>query len=326
MKQDKWLQLFGEGGDAAPTTGTEGMAAPSADVAPDTGIQAGMTMDDGTQVDARLAERMNAQERKHPGLYKKQNATADVQPAAAEEPARSIDDEWAEAKKGKFAEQYGRDVQAAIQQRFKNQEDANAKFASVQPMLDALIKKNGLTEGDYGALSSMILDDDSLYEDEAEQHGMTVEAYKNFKSLEAEAATYRRQKEEQEQIATFQSHLAELNRQAEILKQTFPDFDLHAELNDPNFRRMTAPNSGMTVEQAYMACHYKELLPGAVQAGVNRARTQMSQSLAANAARPVEGATNGGAAVTINSDPRNMTREQRRQLLERARMGEKVVF
>lgn len=322
------LQLFGEGGGAAAApAGSDGSGATSADGQISVG-----SMSDGTKIDQRLAERMKEQEKKFPGLYKNVQPAqakpaekpAEKAPEKEQEPAKDIDTEWNEAKKGKFAQQYGRDVQAAIQERFKNQQNANDQLTQLAPMLNILAKKAGVDPTDLKGIVDSVMSDDSLIEEDAEAMGMTNEAYRSFQQLQAENDRYRQQEEQRERLNSMQNHLANLARQGEELKQKFPNFDLNEEMKNNDFRRMTAPYSGLTVEQAYLALHYNELLPGAVQAGVNQAKKQMSQSLAANAARPVEGAMSNTAAVQIETDPSKMSKDQIKQYIERARMGERI--
>lgn len=319
-----FLQLFGDGAAAAPAGDGGASASESAD------FTAGNVLEDGTKVDKRLADRMNAQRKRYPNRYQAKQVAPVQAEAQSEETVEAnqptIDEEWAELKKGKYAELFGRDVQNAVQDRFKNQKDANDQLNTLKPMLDALIKKNGLKDGDYEALSKHILDDDSLYEEEAERMGMTVNAYKDYKALEAEAEQARQMREQQEQNAFYQQHLMTLTKQADQLRQTFPDFDLKKELQDPAFRRMTAPNGGLSVEQAYMALHYRDIMPQAVQTGVARAQAQISASLQANAQRPTEGAMQQSAALDTHLNVKNMSREERRNLLERARRGERIVL
>ena len=111
----KWymnLHLFegGAGAGAAPAAGGEG------------GGEAAVTpgvLEDGTQVDDRLAARMEEQARKR-------KARGDVpakqpqaqQPQQQEQPKQepqepSLEDQWNEARNGKFKDLYGRDVQNA---------------------------------------------------------------------------------------------------------------------------------------------------------------------------------------------------------------------
>lgn len=318
------LHLF-EGGaagaGAAPAAGA-GEGGEAAVVTPG-------TLQDGTQVDNRLAARMEeqARKRKNRGEAPAQIAQAvqtEVQEQPAEEQQPSLDDEWAEAKKGKFREQYGRDVQAAVQERFKNQQDLQSKLDGLQPMLDALMKKAGADSVEE--LQKMILDDDSLYEEEAEKAGMTVEGYKSYQEMMAENQRLKEQEAKQQEDEFFRQHFQNLAQQAEEMKKVFPDFDLKTELQNDVFRRLTMPNSGLDVQAAYYAVHHKELEPQAMAYGIQRAQQQISQTLQANRARPVEGAMKTGAPADIAVDPRNMTRAQRQQLIERARRGEKIII
>lgn len=331
MSEKLKLQLFGEGGGgaAAAPAGGDGSGEASA---VGQGIATG-TMSDGTRIDQRLAERMREQERRQPGLYNsvRQAQAQAAQPVAQQQPdvgpeqtAQNIDAEWEEAKKTKFRDQYGRDVQAAVQQRFKNQNDANDTLQILAPMLQSMAKRAGLDPSDTKGLVDAYLDDDSTWEEEAEEHGMTGQAYREFQQLQTENQRYRQQREEQERFEATQKHYASLVQQGEELKKTFPNFDLQEELKNPQFLSMTSPEGRLNVEQAYMALHYRDVLPGAVQAGVQQAQKQMAQTLAANRARPVEGALTNQAAANINADPSNFTREQMRAYIERARMGERI--
>ena len=296
-------------------------------------------LEDGTRVDNRLAERMEQQARK-----RRERGEAPIKPAmraaapqaeptgkqAEEQPAQeaqemSLDDQWKEAKK-RFRDQYGRDVQAAIQDRFKNQADANETLEKLQPALKALARQRGIDENDLDGLANNILEDDSLYEEEAEKAGMTVEGYRTFQAMQAENERIKAREQEELETMRFRQHFASLVQQGEEMKKTFPDFDLKKELENETFRRMTAPNSGLSVRAAYYAVHHAELEPQAMAYGIQKAQTQMAQTLQANRQRPMEGAMQRGQPADVSIDPRSMTREQRQNYIERARRGEKIVF
>lgn len=318
-----FLHLFeGDGAGAAPAqTGGED-AGTAAVVQPE-------TLEDGTRMDNRLAARMEkqAQRRKARGEMPQVSAPQTGATQKAQEPDAgqpSLEDRWAELKKGEFKELFGQDVQAAIKDRFKNQQDLSEQMKAMQPMLDALMHKAGVDNVEE--LSRIILDDDSLYEDAAEEAGMTVEAYKQFKALQDEHEARKAQEAQFAQEQMLRQHFEGLARQAEEFKKTFPDFDLQKEMANETFRRLTSPNSGLRLEDAYYAVHHKELAPQAMAYGIERAKSQISQSLQANKRRPTEGAAQGGQSFNMSIDPRTMTREQREQLKQRVRRGERIEF
>lgn len=320
------LHLFegGAGGaGAAPAGEGAGEGAGEAAVVP--GV-----LEDGTQVDDRLAARLEqqAKRRKARGEQPVQIAQKAQPQQEAAEPTQpetpSLEDEWNEAKKGKFKEFYGKDVQAAITDRFKNQQDASETLKKFEPMLKILRDKAGVQTDDE--LIQHIMDDDSLYEDAADEAGMTVEAYKQFKRMQDENERMKAHEAEEEEQAMFRQHFQNLVNQAEEMKKIFPNFDLQHELENEQFRRLTAPGSGLDVRAAYYAIHHEELEPQAMAYGIQRAQQQISQTLQANRQRPVEGAMRSGQPADISVDPRKMTREERQRMIERARRGETIVF
>lgn len=338
------LRLFeGEGGGAgaAPAaTGTGEAAGQAAEITP------GTVLEDGTQVDDRLAARMKRQEerRKARGqapLYTKTQTTegqqeqpVQAEPQQAEEPAESQDEKWQALIKGEYKDQFGKAVSDAIQRRFKNQQDAtkdlaaaNEKLAALQPVIESLARQHGIDGNDLQALAKAVQSNDPKIEEEAEAAGMTTESYITMKRIEEANARYEQEKQQDRMQKQVQEHYAKLAQQAEALKQKFPDFDLQAELFNPNddrFMKMTSPEGGLDVETAYYAIHHRELEPQAMAYGIQRAQQQMAQTLQANGRRPSEAAMSGGQATNFQIDPRKMTKAERADLIRRSRLGEKI--
>ena len=156
---------------------------------------------------------------------------------------------------------------------------------------------------------------------------MTTESYITMKRIEEANARYEQEKQQDRMQKQVQEHYAKLAQQAEALKQKFPDFDLQAELFNPNddrFMKMTSPEGGLDVETAYYAIHHRELEPQAMAYGIQRAQQQMAQTLQANGRRPSEAAMSGGQATNFQIDPRKMTKAERADLIRRSRLGEKI--
>lgn len=114
-------------------------------------------------------------------------------------------------------------------------------------------------------------------------------------------------------------------RQAEAAKVNFPELDLEKELRDPAFGRMVA--GGVPVEQAYQAVHLREILTQGMRYAARQARQQTVNSIASGRNRPRENGMGGKtAAPQFTTDPRSLTREQREDIIARARRGEKITF
>ena len=113
----------------------------------------------------------------------------------------------------------------------------------------------------------------------------------------------------------------------ELLKQEFPDFDLMAEVqSNPAFARMTGPDGGLTVRQAYMALHGDELMNRRSQAIEERTKQNMSRAIQAGAMRPQENGMTGTGGGLQNIDPAHMTREQRLEIRRRVKAGDRIAF
>ena len=104
----------------------------------------------------------------------------------------------------------------------------------------------------------------------------------------------------------------ELLRKAEAVRDSYPDFDLDRELENPDFARLL--NSGVEPGTAYEVVHHEEL-------------TGRAARLAENAARPQEnGLGSGSLAAVTKPDPRSLTRAERKLLRRRAARGEEIVW
>lgn len=327
------LQLFAEEGaaaGAAPAGEITGSTAAENETAAPEGISAGQELANGQQVSPQVAAAMNRQMKRHPELRKVYGAPAQRPQQAQQEgqqpDGNDMDARWEALRKGEFKDQYARDVQNAIRERFKNQEDLQGQLDAMQPMLQVLMQKAGAES--IEELQELILDDDSLYEDEAEAMGMPVEAYKNYKRLQEEHDAAIAREEQSQQQEFFRQHIAKLAQQGEELKGMFPNFDFRAEMENPTFARLTSPEVGLSVKDAYFAVHHDELAPQMLAYGMQRAQQQMGQTLQAQAARPSEGAmrNTNPAAAELKMNPRNMTRKEREEIKRQVRLGRRVSF
>ena len=333
------LQFFAdETGAPAAATETGGEIAAGSEQTAVTGteesgpIRAGDTLPDGTKVpSARVAAELERQMKRHPELrkvYGQGGAQKQAAQPAAGQPAQeaaepTIQEKWEAAKKGEFKDLYGQDVQNAIRDRFKNQADLQGQLDSIQPMLDALMKKAGVDSVEE--LSDLIMNDDSLYEEEAEEAGMTVERYKQFKALQEEHDRREQEDAEAQERSLWNDHFQRMAEQAERLKQTFPDFDLSREMENETFRRLTHPSVGVSVEDAYYTIHRNELGPQIMAYGMNRAREQMGQTIQAQRARPAEGAMHSqqSVAADVKVDFSKLSRKERDEYRRLVHAGKK---
>lgn len=248
-----------------------------------------------------------------------------------EQPVAQVD-EWDTLIKGKYKEQFGKAVSDAVNKRFKNQKDLQGQIDAIDPVIRAIaqrydVKADALGNIPINVLSDKVLNDNSMYEQEAYERGMSVEDLKQMKSLERENAQLRRAT----QVTEEQREWDALVAQGEELKQTYPAFDMDNEMLNPQFGKLLATfqRSGFpnAVQIAYETVHRDQIMGGAMQYAVEQTRQKISNSIQSGMTRPQENGTSQTAAGAPTAlDPSKLTREEIADIKRRAARGERITF
>jgi hypothetical protein len=212
--------------------------------------------------------------------------------------------------------EYNKQMQLTVQSRLKNAKASEEALAKLAPALEVLARRHGLdTENmDYEAIAKAINDDDSFYEDKALEMGVSVETAKRLDQQERDTARQQREEARNLEQQKLQNHFMKLEQQGEALKQVFPNFDLRTELQNPVFARMTSPNVGVSVEDAYHAVHRKEIMQAGMQVTAQQTAQKISNAIQAGSRRPDENGTSGQAASVTTFDYSKASKEQREAL------------
>lgn len=226
--------------------------------------------------------------------------------------------------------EYNKQMQLVVQSRLKSAKSAEEILGKLTPALEVLARKHKLDPAkiDYDALAKAISDDDGYYEDKALEMGVSVETAKKIDQQERDTARQQREEEQTLQEQKIRQHIVKLQQEGEAMKKVFPNFDLRKELQNPAFARMTSPNVGISVEDAYYAVHRNELQTAAMQATAQKTAQKISNSIQAGSRRPVEAGATGQAPSVTTFDYSKASREQReafkKDLRARLARGEKV--
>ena len=309
------LQLFAEGG--APAGGAAGTGAtPQAAAAGNSGVT-------GTAAASHRSGRQDLSQVQYGKQGHAQQGRGATPTTTGQTAAAKQDD----AARGQQAKTYtDAEVQQIVQARLKDARGHQAAMETLQPMLKAMASQWGIAEGDYQALADRYLSDDSLYEEEAIETGMSVEAVKQLHQLRAERDRAMSQVSQFTEQAQMETHLRGLIQQGEAFRQKYPLFDLQAALQDDAFVRMTSPG-GLSVEQAYAALHHDEMQQWAIAQATQQTMRRASQAVQANMARPVENAGRGAApAAPVRDDPTKLNRDDIKEIMRRAQRGERISF
>ena len=235
---------------------------------------------------------------------------------------------WDEIKKDP---EYNRQMQDMVQkrvQKYKQRED------QLNGLLNIVAQRYGIDAADpekldINALTNAVSEDNEYYEKKGLELGISADLAKHIDDLERRAARADAMERENSEQRAIAEHLQKLEAQAEAFKAAVPDFDLRTELSDPTFARLTSPNVGLSVEDAYFAMHRQEIQQAqaqqaraAVQAAAAQTKAAVANSIQAGQRRPTENTatTQAGSVLSVN-DPKNMTPQQRAELKARIRQA-----
>lgn len=215
-------------------------------------------------------------------------------------------------------------IQNIVQKRLKNSKETVEKYEALAPTLEALAKKYGVDPSDIKALNKAIEEDDSYYEEEALEKGITVEQLKEIRKMEKENAELKRQMEEQNRKENANKLYAQWMEQAEKAKSVYPSFDLRAEMQNPQFVNLLRSN--VDVRTAYEVIHKDDIIPAAMQFTAKAVEQKITNKIIANGARPAENGNSSQGASVTKSDVSQLTKADRAEIARRVARGEKISF
>ena len=306
------LQVFAEGGAGGAAGGAEGGAE-------------GQGVTAAAALPQRKGAKSNPLANVKYGIQPEESApAAEVQPTTETPPDPSA--EFDKLIKGQYKQQYDAKVQDTIRNRLKGKDTQIAELTSKQqalePMLEVLYKKHGVEAGNIEALVKAIEADDSYFEQEALQRGMSVQQLKEVRRMEQENAELKRQMQEQESKQNADRLYASWMNQAEEAKKVYPGFDMKSEMNNPEFVKLLRSN--VDVRTAYEVLHKDEIIPAAMQFTAKTVESKLAKKIAAGGQRPAENGMGSGSPAVVKSDPSQWTRADREEIRRRVARGEKI--
>lgn len=230
--------------------------------------------------------------------------------------------------KGEYKEEFDKYFQKTFNERFKQQkqeqENAKQQIESLSSIVDMLSAKYGIDAKDSEALTKAINEDTAYYEKEAEEKGMTVEQLKNMRKMEHENSKLKMQMQERMQQEQIRQSMEEWGRQAEEVKNVYPNFDFRKESENPEFRALITRN--IPVKTAYEVIHKDEILGGAMQYTAQQVAQKVTQNIQTRAKRPAENGASSNNGIVTKTDVHSLTKADRAEIARRAARGEKITF
>lgn len=336
MQTKNWfraLQLFAAGGEG----GAEGAA--TGVTAGDAGQPTGVTADAAGQQAERdplealgVPRELAAKHRALKARKGKAAPTAAESEPKAEEQAAAAPEETEEAQPSQrmtwdeiMADpEYKAEMSKIVQARTKSAKEAQTNLDKLAPMLEMLAGHYNVDVADLDAIAKAVTDDDQYYEQKAMELGVPKSTAKRMAQLEAEQARRNAQDAAAEKERLHREHFAGLQAQFEKLREVYPEASLEAELQNPDFVRMTSPGVNVPVETAYYAVHRREIQAAQAKAVAQQTASRVSRSIQSGQGRPVEHGASAQAPSVQPMSYRSMSKEQRAEFKRRWKSGEKV--
>lgn len=270
-----------------------------------------------------------------PGLQSNssKNPLADVQYGKREAQiadVRNSDDgvdrnaEFERLIKEDYKDLYDARVSDIVQKRLKGTKETVEKYNALTPTLEMLSRKYGVDASDIEALNKAIEEDDSYYEDEALEKGITVQQLKEIRKMERENAELKAQMRDQQVRENADRIYAGWMDQAQALKGIYPSFDLEAELQNPRFTDLLRNN--VDVRTAYEVLHKDEIIPAAMQFTAKTVEQKLANKIRSQGARPSEVGMGSAASAVVKSDVSQLSKADRQEIARRVARGEKIRF
>lgn len=335
MSFNKWLglQLFADGGDGGNggsdgagagtgetgvTPADDGQAKLRALGVPEAGIQRWAKRQKNTAKAVATAQTVSPAAPAATEQTPAQESPAEGQ--AQEETKPKYD--WEEIRKDP---EISRQISDMMRKRISDEQTkakaAEDKLAQLTPALEDLSVFLGLDPNnlDIAAIAKAANEKGQMfYESKAYELGTNSDTARKIVKAEIQQskdAEQKRQSAESErqraEQQAFEEHIQELMRQGEELKKTFPEFDFNAEMQNPQFRKLTAPGS-FSVEDAYRFLHRKEIESRAAEVIARQQAQKIANNIRAGQQRPVENGTQAQAPSVSTFDYSKASPEQRK--------------
>ena len=209
-------------------------------------------------------------------------------PAAGEDTQAQRMERFEALIKGEYKDVYKAHVQHIVKQRLKGSEETIRKYKALSPVLQLLEKKYGVPAEDAAALYAAL--DNERSSAQRKTDALAREQYDSWLS------------------------------QAGKLRETYPDFDIKAELSNHRFKELL--KSGVPVGDAYELIHRAELMEKAA----GEMEERISRRILSGTARPRESALRSQSSAMMKSDVSQMSKKARQDIIRRVQQGEKISF
>lgn len=327
------IQMFAEGAAAAGTN------AAGTGEATSTETVAKSTVPLTRRQRAKMAQN-NQAENNVPVIYGKQEITTET---PKNEPKQETKKTLAQLieEDPDIKREYGEMTAKNVQKRYKTAEETEKAYAAAKKKLDSygqmtevLAHYYGLEADNADGVIDSVLKDNRFFKKDAALNGTSEDVERQKFNIEREnrrlekltqAKKDAKEKAEKQKISDEKRAMVYENwdKDIPILKQLYPGFDMDEEMQNPEFAEIAVQGK---LRQAYETVHREEIDAAMMKYAHDQAAAKLANSVAAGMSRPGEGAMSRESSPVYKSDPRYLTKADRKAIRAKVKKGERVIF
>lgn len=233
--------------------------------------------------------------------------------SAQQENSPSTDEEFEALIKGKFSKEFARRTQSIIDRRFAKAKADEEKLGKLSPLLEEIRKAYpDIDENNIPELIKAVKGERAV-----------PEKTKSIPDL-TRLREMKTRLEEKRAAAEKQRIISDWERQAEELKEIYPDFDLSRAVLREDFAQLL--KAGVSVRKAYEAANIESILGSAMHYAAMAVSRKAAQSIRTSSARVQENCILDRAASKKSTNVNQLTEKDIIKILDEVKKGAKVRF
>ena len=249
------------------------------------------------------------------GAPQSELAKADTETDAQSQTNADKEAEFEKLIKGEFKEQFEQRIKNNLNRRFKESSALKARAAKNEQFIAMLMDKLGACS--HHELADMIESGVSSAKSASKPGDDIAE---RIRALEYENELMRKQRE----ALAMEQTVREWMKDGEKLKESYPDFDIEAEAQNPEFVKLLKAGAGL--RNAYFAMHHDEIIKTLVEKAAQEAQEKTAESIRLRGQRPLENGMSGRSTALFKTNVAGLSAAQRAELAKRAANGEIIRF
>lgn len=310
---DPMLQLLASGGEGG---GDGGTGAAEAQTGPDSGRPG--------KAGGEVTVLYGKQPEQQPSDHQDSDAGSTDEKQEKRQTQRERKLQFRQMVDGEFKDLYLAEMQRVIDRRFKDHKELQERLESQQTILDSLLSRYHIPDGDLGKLQEALDGDHAYWETAADEAGMTVEQYRQMQKLQQENLRLRSVQMNQQAQEQSRQQVQQWLQEAEALKEDYPEFDLGQFIQSP--QNLEYLKHHVPLRMVYEYANREQIQAEVAAKAAQQTERSVVEGIRSKGARPRENGATAQPGTVIKSNVDELTYDDIDDIIRRVQRGERISF